>query len=397
MSQCNSMNDIRKAAEKTPSLKENLKENLNPTITLLNDIFQRLQLKDKNFQTYEAATELDMNNLWDTILSIDSTLTKEDRSWADIKNKPIREFFDHCCRSRSYFFSIKKCGDVNCGLCLPIRSPQHIFDSLNHLPDPVPANSDHYKNFNDVYGMDTNESYCPSIQMRKVKSDKNKRGKQRRDKQMPWTGNAQRAKNVGITVTCMDCNKLRCLYAYKKITEDEKAILMAYLDTICYTCGATFICQGSEDLLKESSQKRDIDEVLEDDNNLSDMESEDEQEEEEVSKDSSKDSSKGEVNVCTKRNDMGQNLRDVLSKVFVNAALECYDEMEKAYYSANFLPVCFNCGSVEYITPVPEKQYPYCESCTADSDVKIKTGKGLKFSSGATQSNKRKGKRVRTE
>ncbi|CAB4494232.1 unnamed protein product [Rhizophagus irregularis] len=94
---------------------------------------------------------------------------------------------------------------------------------------------------------------------------------------------------------------------------------------------------------------------------------------------------------------MGQNLRDVLSKVFVNAALECYDEMEKAYYSANFLPVCFNCGSVEYITPVPEKQYPYCESCTADSDVKIKTGKGLKFSSGATQSNKRKGKRVRTE
>ena len=87
MSQCNSMNDIRKVAEKTPSLKKNLKESLNPTITLLNDIFQRLQLKDKNFQTFEAATELDMNNLWDTILSIDSTLTKEDRSWADIKNK----------------------------------------------------------------------------------------------------------------------------------------------------------------------------------------------------------------------------------------------------------------------------------------------------------------------
>jgi len=59
--------------------------------------------------------------------------------------------------------------------------------------------------------------------------------------------------------------------------------------------------------------------------------------------------------------------------------LECYDEMEKAYYSANFLPVCFNCGSFEYITPVPEKQYPYCESCTANPDVKIKTGKGLKF------------------
>lgn len=205
---------------------------------------------------------------------------------------------------------------------------------------------------------------------------------------MPWTGNAQKAKNVNITVMCMDCSKLRCLYASKKITEDEKTILLAYLDTICYTCGANFICQGSEDSLQKSSQKRHINEVLQDDNILSDVESEDEQEEEEDDDDNSIE----DINVCTKRNDTDQNLRNVLSKVFVNAALECYDEMEKAYYSANFPPVCFNCGSLEYITPVPEKQYPYCESCTADSDVKIKTGKGLKFSS-----SKKKGKRVRTE
>ncbi len=58
---------------------------------------------------------------------------------------------------------------------------------------------------------------------------------------MLWTGNAQRAKNVGMTITCMDCNKSRCLYAFKKIMEDEKKILMAHLDTVCYTCGATFI------------------------------------------------------------------------------------------------------------------------------------------------------------
>ena len=93
---------------------------------------------------------------------------------------------------------------------------------------------------------------------------------------------------------------------------------------------------------------------------------------------------------------MNQELINVLSKVFVNAALECYDEMEKAYYSAKFLPVCFNCGSFEYITPVPEKQYPYCEACTADPDVKIKMGRGLNFSSDA-QSSKRKGKKARTK
>ena len=108
-------------------------------------------------------------------------------------------------------------------------------------------------------------------------------------------------------------------------------------------------------------------------------------------------SKENSTNIGTKRNNVDQKLRDVLSKVFVNAALECYDEMEKAYYSANFLPVYFNCGLFEYITPVSEKQYPYCDACTADPDVKIKTGKGLNFSSDAIQSGKRKGKKSKND
>ncbi|CAB4416343.1 unnamed protein product [Rhizophagus irregularis] len=52
--------------------------------------------------------------------------------------------------------------------------------------------------------------------------------------------------------------------------------------------------------------------------------------------------------VCIKQNDMNQELKNILSKVFVNALLECYDEMEKAYYLANFLPVCFNCKGLNF-------------------------------------------------
>ncbi|GES75075.1 uncharacterized protein LOC105326236 [Rhizophagus clarus] len=202
MSQCNSMSDIRKAAEKNPSLKENLKQSLNFTITLL--------------------------------------------------NKPISEFFSHCYHSHSYFFSIKKCGKDDCEICLPIRSSQHIFDTLNHLPDPIPANNEHSKSFNDVY-----------------------------DKQMPWTGNGQKAKNVGMTVTCMDCNKSRCLYASKKLADDDKKILTSYLDTICYTCGVTFNNYYDEtegNFFEESSRKRCM-KVLDDDDDdivLSDMESDEE-------------------------------------------------------------------------------------------------------------------------
>ncbi|CAG8737656.1 9193_t:CDS:2 [Rhizophagus irregularis] len=203
MLKCNSMNDIRKMAEKTPSLKEGLKQNLNPMITLLNDVFEQLQLKDENFKIFEDASELDIDILWNSMLQLDPTLTKDDRNWANIKNN--------------------------------VKSSQDIFNTLDHLPDPVPANNEHYKNFSDVYHMDTSESYCPSIQA---------------------------PKNVGMTVTCIDCNKSRCLYASKKITEDEKKILMAHLDTVCYTCGTTFSQNDNgfkmeleDDSLEESSRK----------------------------------------------------------------------------------------------------------------------------------------------
>ena len=64
--------------------------------------------------------------------------------------------------------------------------------------------------------------------------------------------------------------------------------------------------------------------------------------------------------------------------------------MEKGYYSANFLPVCFNCGMLEYIKPVSEKQYSYCEACTVDPNVLIKIGKGLNFLSNSTSGQKGK-------
>ncbi|RIA84336.1 hypothetical protein C1645_784327, partial [Glomus cerebriforme] len=68
ISKCNSISDIRKAAKKAPNLKEGLKQSLNPIITLLNNVFNQLQLKDKNFETFNAASELDINILWNSIL-----------------------------------------------------------------------------------------------------------------------------------------------------------------------------------------------------------------------------------------------------------------------------------------------------------------------------------------
>ena len=34
---------------------------------------------------------------------------------------------------------IKKCNEINCSVCKPIRLPWHIFENIGFLPDPVPS------------------------------------------------------------------------------------------------------------------------------------------------------------------------------------------------------------------------------------------------------------------
>ena len=49
------------------------------------------------------------------------------------------EFMDHCCVSRTYFFTVKKCGSSDCEICDPPRLPVDVFCQLHNFPDPVPG------------------------------------------------------------------------------------------------------------------------------------------------------------------------------------------------------------------------------------------------------------------
>lgn len=42
-----------------------------------------------------------------------------------------------------------------------------MFYTLHYLPDPIPTGDGHYKIFADVYGQNTSEQYCPSLQIPK--------------------------------------------------------------------------------------------------------------------------------------------------------------------------------------------------------------------------------------
>lgn len=81
---------------------------------------------------------------------------------ADVSNKKaLLDFLQVHCKVCHYMFSVKKCNLPGC-VCKPTRLPVDIFDSLHHLPDPVP-NDDHYFDFDSLYGkVETTEEHCPS-------------------------------------------------------------------------------------------------------------------------------------------------------------------------------------------------------------------------------------------
>ncbi len=64
----------------------------------------------------------------------------------------FQEFYDHCCKSWHYFFQIKKCDEINCNICKPLKSNRIDFSQVHSLPDPVPnINKTSYKQFLEVY------------------------------------------------------------------------------------------------------------------------------------------------------------------------------------------------------------------------------------------------------
>ena len=164
----------------------------------------------------------------------------------------MQEFLEHCCKARHYSFSIKKCGEPTCTICRPPRCLLEDFEQLHHLPNPVPGEDLHYKSFEELYGMQTTEDHRPSLKNVKAK----KKGKMTitTKHSMPFCPSAIRAKNVGVIVNCIECEKPRLLFSAKKLSEKDMVTLEGFLDTIFYTCGMTF--HNTCDLAKATPSKQ---------------------------------------------------------------------------------------------------------------------------------------------
>ena len=291
---------------------------------------------------------------------------------------------EHCCIARHYFFSIKKCGELDCTICRPPRCSPEDFEQLYRLPDPVPGEDLHYKSFEELYGKQTTEDHRPSLKNAKTKTRKGKMKTIKTKHTMPFCPSAARAKNVGIIVNCVECEKPRLLFCAKRLSEKDRMILQGFLETIFYTCGMAF--HNTCDLAMVASPKRsdiyDTENDEADQENIDEEDDYDENEQDESEHEDLDDDDKSDDNTEKESYDVEDPIRELFLKVFINDSWTCVSQVEKPYYSAGIYPdVCIECGSLNVAKPA-KGEHPYCSGCvnnnTSTSKKRLKWKQGSK-------------------
>ena len=227
LSSCDGLKDIRVADEENPGLdvKKKVIESVYPCKELLKDVIERCTFSKEALTVLDASTDDEIDQMWSEMKKVDESVSRDDKSKVKIEKKEeFQVFYKNHCLNRHYFFSVKKCKDSNCKFHSMPRGED--FDSVHHLPDPVP-NGERYKPFEEVYGTVTTEEYRPSIS-----------NKAKVDKRIPFNPSGQTALNVRQVITCSECSKPRVLHSSRKVKDNVKEI-SEELDSLSYSCGAS--------------------------------------------------------------------------------------------------------------------------------------------------------------
>uniref|UniRef100_UPI00358E6566 uncharacterized protein n=1 Tax=Myxine glutinosa TaxID=7769 RepID=UPI00358E6566 len=99
LKKCSSLKSIREQAKKTPELKDEVIQCVQPLKDLLASVIRRLRLKEHPFETHEAATEEETTQLWENVLKADESLTQDVCTKQHLKQHPqLSQFLEtHCC------------------------------------------------------------------------------------------------------------------------------------------------------------------------------------------------------------------------------------------------------------------------------------------------------------
>ena len=104
-----------------------VKQSCADTITLMSSIFKRLLLKENKIEVSQPITDDEVEAFFQANHRLNKELTGNERNDDLDKCLNLKEFLVHSTKQRHYFYSIKKCGDLNCKTCLLLRLPLQTF------------------------------------------------------------------------------------------------------------------------------------------------------------------------------------------------------------------------------------------------------------------------------
>ena len=122
----------------------------------------------------------------------------------------MQEFLEHCCKSRHYFFPSKNAVNQTAPFVVLFVVRQKISNSCIIFRIQYLVKDLYYKSFEELYGTQTMEDHRPSLKDAKMKKNKMATTKKH---SMPFCPSAIRAKNVGVIVNCIECEKPRLLFS----------------------------------------------------------------------------------------------------------------------------------------------------------------------------------------
>ena len=191
-----------------------------------------MKLKDSPLTTYTGANESEIQEMFDEVLQIDSTLQVDKLVQKELKKaEGWKSFVSKHCKCSHYYFQVRKCSTSvdNCFHCQgnPPQTPD--FDQIHFLPDPEPTPDKlHYKPFEQVYGKETTDKYRPSLQLDSVEKEA--------DKDHRALLVAARVRDV---IPCCECSKPRCIFAATKPSFGEQTEVQRVKDEGMYSCGVS--------------------------------------------------------------------------------------------------------------------------------------------------------------
>ena len=112
-------------------------------------------------------------------------------------------------------------------MCKPIRLAEDIFNSLHHIPLPIPNEDGHYASFSALFGHRHPRNIAHHLLLKTSKKNT-----------LPFYASVQHVKNADTTIQCDECGMWRLVYSKYKLKRDQRLRLQHILEAHSYTCSS---------------------------------------------------------------------------------------------------------------------------------------------------------------